>query len=47
MHHYLLGTLNRKLVAPIPPEEIAAAVSALAGIELSPSDVAMSAAEKH
>ncbi len=36
IHHYLLGTLNRKLVASVPTAEIAFAVSALAGITLDP-----------
>jgi hypothetical protein len=36
IHHYLLGTLNRKLVARVPTAEIAFAVSALAGITLDP-----------
>jgi AcrR family transcriptional regulator len=34
IHLYLLGTLNRKLVAPVAMDEIAFAVSALAGIAL-------------
>jgi AcrR family transcriptional regulator len=34
IHLYLLGTLNRKLVAPAPTDEIAYAVSALAGVVL-------------
>ena len=36
IHLYLLGTLNRKLVAPVPTDEIAFAVSALAGVALDP-----------
>ena len=36
IHLYLLGTLNRKLVARVPTDEIAFAVSALAGIALDP-----------
>jgi AcrR family transcriptional regulator len=36
IHHYLLGTLNRKLVARVPTAEIAFAVSALAGITVDP-----------
>jgi AcrR family transcriptional regulator len=36
IHLYLLGTLNRKLVAGVPTEEVAYAVSALAGIALDP-----------
>jgi hypothetical protein len=36
IHHYLLGTLNRKLVARVPTDEIAFAVSALAGVALDP-----------
>ena len=36
IHLYLLGTLNRKLVARVPTAEIAFAVSALAGIALDP-----------
>ncbi len=36
IHHYLLGTLDRKLVEDVPTAEIAFAVSALAGITLDP-----------
>ena len=36
VHHYLLGTLDRKLVARVPTAEIAFAVSALAGIPIDP-----------
>jgi AcrR family transcriptional regulator len=36
IHLYLLGTLNRKLVAGVPTDEIAYAVSALAGVALDP-----------
>jgi len=36
IHLYLLGTLNRKLVTPVPTDEIAFAVSALAGVALDP-----------
>jgi hypothetical protein len=36
IHLYLLGTLNRKLVARVPTDEIAYAVSALAGVALDP-----------
>jgi len=36
IHLYLLGTLNRKLVAAVPTDEIAFAVSALAGVALDP-----------
>jgi AcrR family transcriptional regulator len=36
IHLYLLGTLNRSLVAPVPTDEVAFAVSALAGIALDP-----------
>lgn len=36
IHLYLLGTLNRSLVARVPTDEVAYAVSALAGIALDP-----------
>jgi AcrR family transcriptional regulator len=36
IHLYLLGTLNQKLVAPAPKDEVAFAVSALAGFALDP-----------
>jgi len=36
IHLYLLGTLNRKLVARVPTDEVAYAVSALAGVALDP-----------
>ena len=36
IHLYLLGTLNRKLVARVPTDEIAFAVSALTGFALDP-----------
>lgn len=37
IHHYLLGTLNRNLVARVPTAEIAYAISALAGFALDPA----------
>ncbi len=36
IHLYLLGTLNRSLVARVPTDEVAFAVSALAGVALDP-----------
>jgi AcrR family transcriptional regulator len=44
IHLYLLGTLNRKLVAGVPTDEVAYAVSALAGVVLDPERCGLTAA---